>query len=332
MPSSLGPRKAALRRGRRWLENARNRSLNNRQADGLAPIAVFAFNRPDHLAATLAALAMNDLAGSSPLTVYCDGPRGPADVQACEEVRTLAHEARGFANVTVVVRETNLGCAASVIDGVSGIFKQAERVIVIEDDILTTPATLSYLNAALNRYAYAQTVFSISAWSPPAQLMKVPRSYRFNSYFIRRFHCWGWASWRDRWDLHDWSVPGYDTYRQNVSMRDSHSEGGGDLPAMLDAQIAGRIDSWAIRAEYTRFLAGQLTLYPRASYVRNIGMDGSGRHCGAYDPFVTQLKPLALGGEFPNAVYVDPTLARRFKAVYSPTRLVSLWRRLQSWK
>lgn len=295
-----------------------------------APIAVFAFNRPEHLRATLEALAANQLAQESSVTVFCDAPRGPKDTAGCGQVREVAHGAAGFASVKVVERDINLGCAASVIRGTTEMFAEHDRLIVIEDDILASPVTLTYLNSSLDWYESWPAVFSISAWAPPSRMLKVPDDYRFNSYFIRRFHCWGWASWRNRWAANDWAVPGYDAYRHDTAMQAAHSEAGADLPGMLDAQMAGRIDSWAIRAEYTRFRVGGLTLYPRSPLVRNIGMDGTGRHCGSHDRYASDLADTeaAMSGVFPDAVYVDRRLAKMFYNVYSARRITLCLRRL----
>lgn len=295
-----------------------------------APIAIFAFNRPDHLGATLEALAANSLAGESHLTIYCDAPRGPKDAEGCQRVVEVAQNAVGFSSVTVVQREANHGCAASVIRGTTEMFTRHERLIAIEDDIVTSPPTLAYLNQALERYEHVPAVFSISAWAPPQRMLRVPDRYRFNSYFIRRFHCWGWASWRDRWACNDWSVPGYADYRDDAAMRAAHAEGGLDLPGMLDAQMAGRIDSWAIRAEYTRFRLGGLTLYPRVPLVRNIGMDGTGRHCGTHDRYADDLRGAEsiLEGPFPDAAYVDRQLSAAFRSVYSGRRILDRMRRV----
>ena len=296
-----------------------------------APIAIFAFNRPDHLGATLEALAANRLAGESHLTIFCDAPRGPKDAEGCRHVVEVAQKAVGFASVTVVQRESNHGCAASVIRGTTEMFAQHERLIVIEDDIITSPLTVAYLNQALEEYQRVPAVFSISAWAPPQRMLRVPDRYRFNSYFIRRFHCWGWASWRDRWACNDWSVPGYADYRADSAMRAAHAEGGTDLPGMLDAQMAGRIDSWAIRAEYTRFRLGGLTLYPRVPLVRNIGMDGTGRHNETYDRYGDEIRSseAVLERPFPDVAYVDRQLAGAFRSVYSlGRRLLGRMRRI----
>lgn len=296
----------------------------------LAPIAVFAFNRPDHLGVTLEALAANRLAGESHLTIFCDAPRGPKDAEGCQRVAEVARDAAGFASVTVVQRESNHGCAASVIRGTTEMFALHERLIVIEDDIVTSPPTLAYLNQALENFKAVPAVFSVSAWAPPQRMLRVPDRYRFNSYFIRRFHCWGWASWRDRWACNDWSVPGYAAYRDDAAMRAAHGEAGSDLPSMLDAQMAGRIDSWAIRAEYTRFRLGGLTLYPRVPLVRNIGMDGTGRHCGTHDRYADDLRGAEsiLERPFPDFAYVDQQLSASFRSVYAGRRILDRMRRV----
>jgi len=295
-----------------------------------APIAVFAFNRPGHLAATLAALADDELAKVSEVTVFCDGERRGDDREPCQRVREVAHAAGGFGRLAVVEREANLGCAGSVISGTAEMFRGHERLIVIEDDVLVRRGALGYLNTALDRYAGSPAVFSVAAWSPPPSLLRVPLAYPYDAYFVRRFHCWGWASWRDRWTHNDWTVPGYDAYRRDASQRAAHAEGGADLPGMLDAQIEGRIDSWAIRAEYTRFRMGGLTLYPRSSFVRNIGFDGSGRHCGAHDRFgaASAVEAASVTLRLPPAAYVDPGIARGFRRVYSQGRIVGRLRRL----
>lgn len=295
-----------------------------------APIAVFAFNRPDHLGVTLQALAANRLAGESHVTIFCDAPRGPKDAQGCQRVVEVARNAVGFASVTVVQREANHGCAASVISGTTEMFARHERLIVIEDDIVTSPLTLAYLNQALEKYQFVPAVFSISAWAPPQRMLRVADRYRFNSYFIRRFHCWGWGSWRDRWACNDWSVPGYAEYRNDATMRTAHTEAGSDLPGMLDAQMAGRIDSWAIRAEFTRFRSGGLTLYPRVPLVRNIGMDGTGRHCGTHDRYADDLRGAEsiLERPFPDFAYVDQQLSAAFRSVYSGRRILDRMRRV----
>ena len=245
-----------------------------------APIALFAFNRPDHLCRTLDALANNDLAAKCDLTIFCDGPRNDVEKLLTEAVREAAHAEVGaehFASTRVVERSENLGCANAVIAGLTEMFAVHERLIVIEDDILCSPHTLAFLNEALERYADYKAVWNISAWSPAASIFPVPENYLYDVYAIPRFNCWGWASWRDRFELVDWSMPDYALFTQDTSAQEAFNRGGADLTPMLHSQMKGAINSWAIRMDYARFKHGCVGLNPIRSYTTNIGM-GSGTH------------------------------------------------------
>lgn len=197
----------------------------------VAPLVIFAFNRPDLLRRMLTALAENSLAADSPLTVFCDGPRHEKDEPGTRAVRQLARAAKGFLSVEVVERPTNMGCAASVIDGLTRMFSLHERLIVMEDDILTSPHTLRFLNEGLARYAGNEKIFNISAWSPPHVARAVPAGYPYDVYAIPRFNCWGWASWRDRFINIDWSVSDYGTFKRSPHLCTAFNAGGENLRA-----------------------------------------------------------------------------------------------------
>ena len=270
-----------------------------------APIAVFAFNRPDHLHRTLEALAANNLAAESDVTVFCDGPRHEDERELTDSVRAVAKSAQGFSSLTVVERPCNLGCAASIIDGLKQMFARHAKLIVIEDDILTSPHTLRFLNEGLHFYAGDNRIFNISAWSPPPSIFKIPRDYPHDIYAIPRFNCWGWASWRDRFENIDWNISDYTSFKTSPHQRKAYNAGGEDMSPMLDAQMTGKIDSWGIRADYWRFKNGQFGINPVRSYTSNIGM-GSGTHCTEEttmfdnDISLAKVEPFFVAGIEPN--------------------------------
>lgn len=234
---------------------------------------VFAFRRPDHLAACLASLAACEEAPQSPLVVFCDGPRGAEDEAAVQAVRDLAHAATGFASVEVVERPANLGLAASVIDGVTRVLAEHERVIVVEDDLEVSPDFLRYLNTGLDMYADDAAVASIHAFTV---LTDEPLP---DTYFLRGADCWGWATWRRGWALFDADGQSLLDRLRASGQTDEFDLGGAfAYTKMLEGQVAGRFDSWAIRWRASAFLADALTLYPGTSLVENIGQDGSGTH------------------------------------------------------
>lgn len=244
----------------------------------MLPIAIFAFNRPDLLRRTLTALLANELADTAALTIFCDGPRHEQDEPATRAVRTLAQSVQGVADVEVVERPRNMGCAASIIDGLTEMFRLHERLIVIEDDIVTSPYTLRFLSEGLARYADNEKVFNIAAWTPPHIIRHLPAGYPYDVYAIPRFNCsGGWASWRDRFQDIDWDVRDYQEFKNSPQLRKAFNVGGEDLSPMLDEQMQGKIDAWDIRADYARFKKNMLGINPVRSYALNIGM-GSGTH------------------------------------------------------
>jgi len=281
-----------------------------------APIALFVYNRPRHTAATLVALGANAMAAESDLFVFCDGPKSDADALAVAAVRDLVGATAGFRSIQVFEAERNAGLAASIIAGVTRVISEHGRVIVLEDDIVTSPHFLRYMNAALDRYGNDGRVFSVSGYNPPPNMMRFPRSYAHDVYFNPRSSSWGWATWRDRWKKADWDVAPYESFIRDPAARRAFNAGGADLSDTLIAQREGRVDSWAVRWAFTHFTHHALAVYPVRSYVDNIGHDGSGTHCRPNFALRNDLSRALLNVEFPPKAEVDEEVMRVFRRYY----------------
>jgi hypothetical protein len=238
-----------------------------------APVALFVYNRPSHTRRTIDALAANLLAEQTPLYIFSDGARNAAASSSVEQVRDLARAAHGFASVRVVERERNFGLARSIIDGVNRVLDGHGRVIVIEDDLLLSPHFLAYMNDGLARYADDERVASIHGYRYPG-IETLPETF-----FLRGADCWGWATWSRAWRHFE-----PDGTRLLAQLREGRLTRAFDLDAsfpftrMLEDQVAGRNDSWAIRWHASCFLKELLTLYPGRTLVENIGNDATGTH------------------------------------------------------
>jgi hypothetical protein len=244
--------------------------------DRQSPIVVFGFNRPVHLRQTLAALSENFGAGESDLIIFIDGPRDTNDaalIQACVEASNDFVDR--FRSFKLVQGPSNQGLAKSIISGISAVLEKYPTVIVVEDDLVTSPLFLDFINRGLNRYANDQEVASIHGFVTP---FKKPLSEPF---FMRGADCWGWGTWRDRWEL--FNPNGQELLDQLESrelLKEFDLDSAYPFSGMLKDQIAGKNNSWAIRWHASIFLQNKLTLYPARTYVVNIGFDGSGTHTG----------------------------------------------------
>jgi hypothetical protein len=248
----------------------------NGHAVGLAPIALFVYNRPEHTRRTVERLRDNVLASKSDLYIFSDAAKNENTSAAVEEVRKFIQSIDGFRSITILERCTNFGLAASVIDGVSQLCERYGQVVAVEDDLLTAPDFLTFMNSALDRYRSTSRVFSIGAFSFG---VRAPQGYPSDAFFSYRSCSWGWATWRDRWREADWQVSDYRDFRSDRRRMEKFSRGGGDLVRMLARQMAGQLDSWAVRWAYAHCAHDAVALLPVESRVFNIGLDGSGTHC-----------------------------------------------------
>lgn len=238
-------------------------------------IAVFAYNRPDHLARCLADLQLMPEAAASHLRIFVDGPRpsNPRDVH--HAVVAVAQTADGFASARVDVSDSNLGLANSIIRGVSLAVDEFGEAVVVEDDLRLSPYFLTYMRAGLETYRHTQQVWSIHGYSYPVD-EELPETF-----FLKGADCWGWATWSRAWEKFE---PDAGLLVQMIEERGLTPEfdldGNYPFMKMLRANASGRNDSWAIRWHASAFLDGALTLYPGKSLVWNSGLDGSGTHSG----------------------------------------------------
>jgi len=249
-----------------------------------APIALFAHVRPDHLRQTVEALLRNPESAGSDLIVFCDASRTQDKILAVQATREYAESILGFRSVTVHHRSENFGLAKSITTGVSQVLERYDRVIVLEDDIVTSPFFLSYMNDALDRYVEDDRVISIHGYVLPVQ-EQLPEAF-----FLRGADCWGWATWRRGWKL--FNPDGQfllDELKRKKLVYSFDFEGAYRFSKMLEDQIAGNNDSWAVRWHASAFLANKLTLYPGRSLVYNSGNDGTGTHCGTTEALDVEL-------------------------------------------
>ncbi len=239
-----------------------------------APIALFVYNRPEHTRKTLEALQKNTLAKESELFIFSDGPKTIEIIEKVDEVRQYLKTITGFKNVTIFEKENNIGLANSIIAGVTEIVNKYGKIIVVEDDLVTSPFFLEYMNEGLDLYENEDRVASIHGYVYPLN-QNLPETF-----FLRGADCWGWATWKRAWSLFEPNGQKLLENLQNKNLIEVFDlDGAYKYSYMLQKQIAGKNNSWAIRWHASTFLLNMLTLYPGKSLVLNIGQ-GQGTHNG----------------------------------------------------
>lgn len=251
--------------------------MNQKMKNEHCPIILFVYNRPWHTIQTIEALKKNILASDSILYVFADAAKKEKDKEKVNEVRDIIEKLDGFKEINIIAASENIGCADSIIKGIDYVMDQHDRAIIVEDDIVTSPDFLQFMNKSLDIYEKDERIFSISGYNVP---MKAADKYKETIFLSYRYSSWGWATWKNRWDEADWGVKGWEEVLKNRELNKLFRRGGDDLPYILKAQMNGTIDAWDIRWYYSHFKKNRFTVFPVKSLVENIGFDGSGIHCG----------------------------------------------------
>lgn len=237
----------------------------------LSPIVLFCYNRVEYLIQTVMALRANELADQSDLIIFSDGPKNECDTGKVKAVREYIHLIQGFRKVEIHESPVNKGLATSVIAGVTEVVNRYGKVIVLEDDLVTSPCFLRFMNEALDLYQDEEQVCSIHGFSWNTK-EKLP-----DTFFLRGADCWGWATWKRGWDLFEPSteklLASFRAKPELIPLFDFN----GSYPyfQMLENQRKGITDSWAIRWHASAFLADKLTLHSGNNLIQNIGLAGT---------------------------------------------------------
>ncbi|MGZ3749706.1 MAG: sugar transferase [Mucilaginibacter sp.] len=286
----------------------------------LAPIALFVYNRPEHTRRTISYLQKNLLADESRLYIFSDGHKTDADKEKVEEVRQLAKTITGFKSVILVMSKVNMGLANSIINGVTTLVNEYGKVIVFEDDLLSSPYTLQYFNESLDRYADEERVMHIGAY-----MYDLPDKTLPQTFFYRAATSWGWATWARAWKYFEPDINKLEAQFSKQKIHQFSIEGTMNFWKQMQQFKAGKNNSWAIRWYASIFLKDGLTLNPSHSLIHNIGHDGSGTHSNNENTYQVQIAKNPVT-EFPGEIKEN---AQAYSAIkhFLRNRKGNIWQR-----
>ena len=253
----------------------RDEAAHKKFIENLAPIVLFTYNRLEHTKKTIAALQQNMYAADSELYIYSDGPKKDAAKESVEAVRAFLNQVDGFKQIHIIEREKNWGLAENIIYGVTSIVNEYGKIIVLEDDIVTSKYFLKYMNDALEVYKDTPKVMAVSGYCWPSNKENLPETF-----FLPWFACWGWGTWKDSWKVFERNPKELVEKNPIKEMKRLNINGAYDLWNQIEQNYAGKIYTWAAFFYVGIFRNNGLILYCKHDQCKNIGLDGLGEHCG----------------------------------------------------
>ena len=289
----------------------------------LSPIVIFCYNRLDHLKKTINALSENILAIESELFIFSDSSKNDLeDTEKVREVRSYLNQIKGFKKIVVKESSSNEGLAKSVILGVSQMFEQYEKLIIMEDDLVCTKDYLMFMNQGLNKYQDNKMIGSISGFTYPFQ---IPSNYQYEIFLANRASSWGWGTWKDRWEQTDWEVKDYPSFIKSDVEKKSFIKGGADLLPMLIKQQRGIINSWAVRWSFQHYRSKSYCLQPISSKINHIGNDGTGTNEHSLKGVLLSNRLIAMN----DSIEPDETIIQNLYNSFKPSiirRAINWWK------
>ena len=249
----------------------------------LAPIIIFVYNRADHFQRTFDALSACPEAKKSDLFIFSDAAKNASGEAKVQEVRHAVHDvasSSNFKSITIREAKENLGLAASVIAGATEVISQYGRVIVVEDDCAASPHFLSFMNRCLDAFEDNPKIGSIAGYAPP---IVFPDDYKEDIFLAWRSCSMTWATWKSRWNNIDWDLKEISQFYRKPELIKCLNANGNDRFIRLYRQTKGNGSSWSVRFGAHLVKNGCYTVYPRYSYIQNIGCDESGIHSKSED-------------------------------------------------
>jgi hypothetical protein len=244
------------------------------------PIAFFVFNRPE-----ITARSFERIRALRPrrLLICADGPRAhrPEERGKTEAVRAIVSRIDWECDSRTRLLEENLGCKKAVSSGISWVFEQVDRAIILEDDCLPDASFFLFCAELLERYQNDPRVFMISG----NHLRRLPEDYAHSYYFSCIPHIWGWATWRRAWQHYRVDMDGWSAWKNAGEMRKRfHGSGLAHrialwrLTGMLDKTARGEIDTWDHQWHYTLLRNRGLSILPAVPLVENVGFGQDATH------------------------------------------------------
>ncbi|WP_339714804.1 glycosyltransferase [uncultured Kriegella sp.] len=285
----------------------------------LAPICLFTYNRLAETKQTVEALQKNFLATQSHLIIFSDGAKNERSNSKITAVRQYLKTIDGFKSIKIYESQKNKGLAGSIIEGVTKTIEEYGKVIVLEDDLITSQNFLNFMNKALDHYATKEIIKSINGFSPEIKKLKTGTP---DVYFQTRTFPWGWATWKNRWSSEIFSK---EKIKKEINddkniLRVFKKDCGNDIAKMLLDSISGKNDSWYVRWVFEHYRTQALALYPKYTLVGNSGFNENGTHCKTINPYKSIIDSdfrEKTCFDFDTQIEIDPIIKRQFLRYFS---------------
>ena len=217
----------------------------------------------------------------SKLLLYQDGPRDARDLPGIEACRKIASDEHidWDCEVHRQYLEHNQGCDPSGYRSHQWAFSLADKVMVLEDDVVPAQSFFPFCKEMLDRYEHDERISMIAGFNIDETSPNISDSY----FFTTAFSIWGWASWRrvaQRWDPTYAFVNNHEAMQKLQRIAKERRLRKDMLQMFLDHSRSGK-EYFETIYWSDMLLHDSLAIMPQKNQIRNIGLMADSTHFSA---------------------------------------------------
>lgn len=287
-----------------------------------APIVMISYNRPEMVELSINNVALANNASGHEVFMFIDGPRNENDRNKQDKIQQILESHRNqLPRLKIIRRDRNYGCRGNIVDAISHIISEYGKAIIIEDDILVSRTFLDYMDDALEFYRDDKSIWSINAYQSPN--LRIPKDYPYDVYLDPVNMCWGWGTWKDRWDQVDFDMKDWTTARNDPDVIAKLNRAGRQLLGLIELQAAGVLKTWDVQCAYHVVKNGLMSIEPKLQLSKNIGFSASigGEHNSRDMPYISRQPYYNYRPRLVHNLVHDPRIFQQFEWVVKPKNL-----------
>ncbi len=200
---------------------------------------------------------------------------GPKDIEKDRknniEIKNFIKQIYFASDVEILFREKNLGCKKAISESINWFFRNEERGIILEEDLLPADSFFKFCDYALEKYENQEKVMMISGTNYLGEKVK-SNMYFYSEHFL----IWGWATWKKSWSSYDVEMKEWkkNSVKSKLKKRYSLKEYN-FLKNRFNSFFENYSDTWDIQWYFNCINNQGLTIMPEANLVKNIGVEGT---------------------------------------------------------
>ena len=233
-----------------------------------APLALFVYNRPRELEITIKYLKKNFLLDKTDIFIFSDGAKeNSTDIKKVNTVRKIINSS----NLNIKKKfyfNNNKGLKKNIVWGINYILQRYDKIIVLEDDIITSKYFLKFMNDSLDYIENKKEIWHVGAWNYPIQVSSKDKNKVILSDLM---FCWGWGTHKKNWKNLNLNAKFLiDKFNEESKKKFTLNYKLTNWSQLL-RNYKGHLNSWGVFWNATIFLNKAQNLTPLLSYTRNIG-------------------------------------------------------------